>query len=101
MIVVISEIRVISGNSDELAELYRHRLGLADGAPGCLGVEILRSESDPNEFVVYTRWKSHSAYYVYRASRSYREAHARLREIQGGIRIDPVDRSVRIFEVLS
>ena len=55
MIVVASRIRVTNGNADALAEQYRRRGRLADGMPGCLGVEVLRHLEQPDTFVVYTR----------------------------------------------
>ena len=101
MIVVVSRIRVTSGNADALAEQYRRRQRLADAAPGCLGVEILRHGERTDEFLVYTRWTDRAAYERYRQHAAFREAHARVREIPGGVRVDPQERSLDWYEVLS
>jgi len=101
MIVVTSRIRVTSGNANLLADLYRSRGRVADAQPGCLGVEILRHLDRPDEFTVLTRWTDRAAYECYRAPPSFREAHARVREVPGGIRIDRAERSVDWYEVLS
>lgn len=101
MIVVTSRIRVTAGSADALATQYAHRLGLAEGAPGCAGVEILRHAASPDEFLVYTRWESVDAYEAYRRSPAFRAAHARIRDVPGGIRVERVGEGVDVFEVLS
>lgn len=101
MIVVVSRIRVTSGNADALAEQYRRRLRRVETLPGCLGVEVLRHLERPDEFAVYTRWESRAAYEQYRQHPAFREAHARVREIPGGLRIDRDERAVDFYEVLS
>jgi heme oxygenase (mycobilin-producing) len=101
MIVVMSTIRVTEGDPDALAEQYRARSQLAENHPGCLGVEILRNQENPSEFVVYTRWKDLESYDQYRSSDAYRTAHSRIAEIPGRIKIDPASRTVQVFEHLS
>ncbi len=101
MIVVTSRIRVTSGNADALAERYRGRARFTETLPGCLGVEVLRHLERPDEFVVVTRWADEAAYAAYRRHPAFREAHARIGEIAGGLRIDPQERSVDRYEVLS
>ncbi len=101
MIVVVSRIRVTGGNADGLAERYRKRARRAETVPGCLGVEVLRHLERPDEFAVYTRWADRAAYEAYRKHAAFREAHARIRDIPGGLRIAPEERSVDWYEVLS
>jgi heme-degrading monooxygenase HmoA len=101
VIVVTSRIRVTHGSADALADQYRRRGRQADAFPGCLGVEILRSSTEPDEFLVYTRWRDAEAYDAYRRSPAYRDAHARIADIPGGVRIDATERLVEWFEVLS
>lgn len=101
MIVVVSRIRVTNGNADALAEQYRDRSRLVEREPGCRGVEILRSADDPDRFAVYTRWDSLADYDMYRRQPAFREAHAHIADIPGGVRIDPDSRVVEVYEVLS
>jgi heme-degrading monooxygenase HmoA len=101
VIVVISRIRVTSGNADAVAAQYRNRSRLAEEMPGCLGVEVLRDLERPEEFLVYTRWTERAAYESYRKAQAFREAHGRIREIPGGLRIDREERVVEWYEVLS
>lgn len=101
MIVVMSRIRVKNGNAEGLADQYRNRLHRVESVPGCLGVEILRSLERPDEFLVYTRWKDREAYEGYRRDPAFREAHARIASIPGGIKIDAESRAVEWYEVLS
>lgn len=101
MIVVTSHIRVVGGDADGLAEQYARRMGLAEQAPGCVGVEVLRHSARPDEFVVYTRWHSREDYDRYRAGDAFREAHRRIRDIPGGIKVERVGEGVDVFDVLS
>ena len=101
MIVVTSRLRVTSGDADALAEQYRRRGRAADAFPGCRGVEVLRHLDRADEFVVVTRWDDERAYEAYRASAAFRSAHARLREILGGLRVAPAARGLDRYEVLS
>ena len=97
----MSRIKVIAGDPDALAAQYRDRSHLAEEQPGCLGIEILRSHQPADEFVVYTRWEDLEAYERYRQSEAYREAHRRISDIPGGVKIDPKSRSIEIYDVLS
>ena len=99
MIVVTSRIQVVAGDAEALAEQYRHRRGLADREPGCLGVEILRHLERPAEFVVVTRWVDESAYVAYRAGPAFRAAHQALAALSG-LRIDRETRRTDCYEVL-
>lgn len=98
MIVVTSRIRITAGSADDVAAQYRARLGLADSAPGCLGVEILRHCERRDEFMVYTRWESIADYERYRADPAFRAAHARVRDIPGSIKVARVEEGVDRFE---
>ena len=101
MIVVTSRIRVVGGSADGLAAQYRRRLGLADGAHGCRGVEILRDLDDPAVFAVVTRWTSMDDYESYRRGAAFREAHERIREIPGGVKVERLGGGVERWEVLA
>lgn len=101
MIVVISRIRVTSGNADALAEQYGRRSHLVEKVPGCLGVEVLRGVDHPAEFMVYTRWTDRAAYEHYRKDQAFREAHRQIQNIPGGLRIAREERTVEWYEVLS
>ena len=101
MIVVTSRIRVTGGDADALAAQYRQRLRLAEEMPGCRGIEVLRHAERTDEFMVYSRWDDAEAYERYRAHPAFREAHERVREIPGGIRVARVDQGVDRYEVLS
>ena len=98
MIVVTSKIRVVEGDADALAAQYRGRLHRADGAAGCLGIEILRHVDRPDEFVVMSRWSGREAYAAYRRGPLLREAHRRM---PAGLRIDREERATDAWERLS
>lgn len=101
MIVVTSRIRVVAGDADALAAQYADRLGLADGAPGCRSVEILRNVDAPAEFAVLTRWESRAAYDAYRRGPAFRASHERIARIPGGIRVERIGDGVEVLEVIA
>ena len=101
MVVVMSRIRVTSNNAHAVAEQYRRRGRLAEGIMGCLGVQILRNDAQPDEFVVYSTWVDRDAYDRYRKHPAFRQAHERIKDIEGGVRVDASTRSLEVYEVLS
>jgi heme-degrading monooxygenase HmoA len=98
MIVVTSRIRVVEGDAEALAAQYRARLHRADGASGCVGIEILRNVDRPEEFVVISRWSNREAYEAWRRGPLFREAH---RRIPAGLRIDREERATDAWEPLA
>ena len=101
MIVVMSRIRVISNNAEAVAQRYRARGRLAEAVEGCLGVQILRNEAQPDQFVVHSTWVDREAYDRYRRHPAFRQAHERIKDIEGGVRIDASTRALEVYEVLS
>ncbi len=97
MIVVTSRIRVVQGSADALATQYAQRQRLADAAPGCMGVTVLRHLERPEEFVVTSRWRDRAAYDAYRAHPAFRAAHAR---IPAGLKVDREIHALDLWEEL-
>ena len=97
MIVVTSRIRVVQGSADALATQYAQRQRLADAAPGCMGVTILRNLERPEEFVVSSSWKDRAAYDEYRTHPAFGAAHAR---IPAGLKIDRNAHALDVWEEL-
>lgn len=100
-IVVISRIRVVSGNARDVARQYQRRAGVVDDVPGFLGLEVLQPQDEPEEFWIYTRWANLDAYEAYRKGPEFRKAHARLALIPGIVKIDKANHSVTKFHVLA
>lgn len=100
-VVVISRIRIVSGNAADVARQYRNRAGVVDDVPGFLGLDVLQPRDDPDEFWIYTRWATHAAYEAYRKGTKFREAHARIASIPGIVKIDKDAHSVMTFDVLA
>jgi heme-degrading monooxygenase HmoA len=100
MIVAISRIRITSGNADAVAAQYCQRSGLVEQAPGFLGLEILRGQDQPDEFLVYMRWADRAAFDDYRGSARFRQAHHSIAKIPGRTRIDPATYEVEVYDVI-
>ena len=100
MIVAISRIRITSGNADAVAAQYQQRSRLVEQAPGFLGIEILRGQDQPDEFMVCMRWVDRAAFESYKSGAQFRQAHQNIRTIAGRTRIDPATYEVGVFDVL-
>ncbi len=100
-VVVISRIRVVSGNAAAVAMQYQRRLGAVDGVRGFLGLEVLRPHDRPTEFWIWTKWESSADFEAYRKSPEFRQAHARIASIPGIVKIDKNSHTVERFDVLA
>ncbi|MDQ2999374.1 MAG: antibiotic biosynthesis monooxygenase [Chloroflexota bacterium] len=101
MIVAISRIRITSGNADAVAAQYQQRSQLVEQAPGFLGLEILRGQDQPDEFMVCMRWVDRAAFEAYRSSPQFRQAHQNIRTIPGHTHIDRATYAVGVFDVIA
>lgn len=58
-VVVISRIRIVSGNAAAVASQYRQRVGAVDDVPGFLGLEVLQPHDRATEFWIYYEVADH------------------------------------------
>jgi heme-degrading monooxygenase HmoA len=100
MIVAISRFRIISANADAVAAQYQQRSRLVEQAAGFLGLEILRGQDHPDEFLVCMRWANRTAFDAYRGSPLFRQAHRTIGQIPGRTRIDRATHDVEVFDVI-
>jgi heme-degrading monooxygenase HmoA len=100
MVVAISRFRITSGNANAVAAHYQRRSRLVEQAPGFLGLEILRGQDRPDDFLVYMRWVDRAAFEAYQGSAQFRQAHRAIASIPGRTRIDPATYDVGVFDVI-
>ena len=93
--VALSRFRVRNGMSSEVADAFRQRPHLVDGAPGFLRMEVLTPQDDDSEFWLLTYWASEESYKEWHHSHLYRESHA---GIPKGLKLVPGSTQVRYFE---
>jgi heme-degrading monooxygenase HmoA len=86
--VSLSRLRVEDGRADELVAAFRRRAHLVDDADGFLDLQVWRSDRDPAEIVMVSRWRDRAAFKAYMKSDEHRISHER---------IDPsLDRAIKL-----
>jgi len=78
MYVSMSRLRVDAERSDELVAAFRRRLRLVDGFDGFVDLQVWRSDRDPGEVVMVSRWRDRGAFTTYMRSAEHRRSHDRI-----------------------
>jgi heme-degrading monooxygenase HmoA len=78
MYVSVSRLRVEAGRSDELVAAFRRRAGLVDSHPGFVDLQVWRSDRDPGEMLMVSRWCDRDAFTAYMRSSDHRVSHDRI-----------------------
>ena len=76
--VSVSRLRVAPERVDELVSAFERRAHLVDDAPGFVDLEVWRSDRDPGELVMVSRWRDRAAFKAYMKSAEHRFSHDRI-----------------------
>jgi heme oxygenase (mycobilin-producing) len=76
--VSMSRLRVDERRSDELIAAFRARAHLVDDADGFLDLQVWRSDRDPSEVLMVSRWRDREAFKTYMKSAEHRVSHDRI-----------------------
>ena len=74
----MSRLRVEEERSDELIAAFQRRAHLVDDAEGFLDLEVWRSDRDPGEVLMVSRWRDRDAFKAYMKSAEHRVSHDRI-----------------------
>src|SRR3954464_5266327 len=74
----MSRLRVDERRSDELVAAFRERAHLVDDADGFVDLQVWRSDRDPTEVLMVSRWRDRGAFTAYMRSREHRVSHERV-----------------------
>jgi len=74
----MSRLRVDEQRSDELVAAFRRRAHLVDDADGFLDLQVWRSDRDPGEVLMVSRWRDREAFKAYMKSAEHRFSHNRI-----------------------
>ena len=92
MYVSLSRLRVASERADELVEAFRNRAHLADHAAGFLALEVWRSDRDPDEVIMVSRWQNRESFRSYMRSREHAISHDRIPpDLQAAIQLERLE----------
>jgi heme-degrading monooxygenase HmoA len=76
--VSLSRLRVDDSRSDELVAAFGRRAGLVDSHDGFIDLEVWRSDRDPGEVIMVSRWRDRDAFRAYMRSADHRTSHGRI-----------------------
>jgi heme oxygenase (mycobilin-producing) len=78
MYVSVSRLRVAEERVDELVAAFRGRAGLVDGFAGFVDLQVWRSDRDPGEVLMVSRWEDREHFKTYMRSQEHRFSHDRI-----------------------
>jgi heme-degrading monooxygenase HmoA len=78
MYVSVSRLRVDQERSDDLVAAFRSRAGLVESHPGFVDLQVWRSDRDPSEILMVSRWHDREAFKAYMRSSDHKVSHDRI-----------------------
>ena len=92
MYISMSRLRVRPDRADELVGAFRRRLGLVDHARGFIDLQVWRSERDPEEILMVSRWRERADFTAYMRSGAHRRSHERIQpDLQAAIKLERLE----------
>jgi heme-degrading monooxygenase HmoA len=74
----MSRLRVDRTRSDELIAAFRRRAGRVESHAGFVDLQVWRSDRDPAEVLMVSRWRDRDAFKAYMKSHDHRVSHNRI-----------------------
>ena len=74
----MSRLRVDHARSDELIAAFRRRAGRVESHAGFVDLQVWRSDRDPGEVLMVSRWRDRDAFKAYMKSHDHRLSHDRI-----------------------
>jgi heme-degrading monooxygenase HmoA len=101
MYVSMSRLRVAASESDALVAAFRRRAHLVDDAPGFIDLEVWRSDRDPSEVLMVSRWSDRASFAAYMRSPEHKVSHGRIDpELQAAIKLERLEH-LHTYEVVA
>jgi heme-degrading monooxygenase HmoA len=80
---------------------FGHRAHLVDEAPGFVDLEVWRSDRDPGEVIMVSRWRDRAAFRDYMRSPGHAASHARIPvELDAAITLERLEH-LHTYEVVA
>jgi heme-degrading monooxygenase HmoA len=101
MYVSMSRLRVDPAQCDALVAAFRGRAHLVEDAPGFVDLQVWRSDRDPEEVLMVSRWRDRAAFSAYMRSSAHRTSHERIDPaLQAAIRLERLEH-LHTYEVVA
>jgi heme-degrading monooxygenase HmoA len=92
MYVSLSRLRVGPERVEELVEAFRDRAHLVDDADGFVDLEVWRSDRDPGEVIMVSRWRDRDCFRNYMRSPAHAVSHGRIPpELEAAIELERLE----------
>ena len=101
MYVSMSRLRVAASESDALVDAFRRRAHLVEDAAGFIDLEVWRSDRDPEEVLMVSRWTDRASFTAYMRSDEHQVSHARIDPaLQAAIKLERLEH-LHTYEVVA
>jgi heme oxygenase (mycobilin-producing) len=99
--VSMSRLRVEPDRAGDLVAAFRRRAKLVDHAPGFVDLEVWRSDRDPGEVVMISRWRDREAFKSYMRSPEHRASHDRIpADLDAAIKLERLEH-LHTYEIVA
>lgn len=97
----MSRLRVETERSDDLVEAFNSRAGLVESHDGFIDLQVWRSDKDPTEVLMVSRWRDRDAFKAYMRSTDHRVSHDRIRpDLREAISLERLEH-MQTYEVVA
>jgi heme-degrading monooxygenase HmoA len=101
MYVSMSRLRVEVDRSDELVAAFGRRAGLVESHEGFIDLQVWRSDRDPTEVIMVSRWRDSDSFRKYMKSADHRVSHDRVDPLlRRAVRLERLDR-LQTYDVVA
>src|SRR6476646_2189899 len=101
MYVSMSRLRVAASESGALVDAFRGRAHLVECEPGFIDREVWRSDRDPEEVLMVSRWADRASFTAYMRSPAHQVSHDRIApELQAAIKLERLEH-LHTYEVVA
>jgi heme-degrading monooxygenase HmoA len=101
MYVSVSRLRVAADRADDLVAAFRRRLGAVDAFEGFVDLQVWRSDRDPEEMLMVSRWRDRACFTAYMRSAEHQASHARVpADLDAAIRLERLEH-LHTYEVVA
>ena len=90
--VSMSRLRVPPEHATRLVAAFQRRARLVDHADGFVDLEVWRSDREPGEIIMVSRWRDRAAFKEYMRSDAHRISHDRIDpDLQDAIKLERLE----------
>ena len=101
MYVSLSRLHVASERADDLVDAFRRRAHLVEAAEGFVDLEVWRSDRDPDELIMVSRWRDRPCFQRYMKSEAHAVSHGRIPpDLQRAIKLERLEH-LHTYEVVA